>query len=263
MLTLVLVLTLGVVIAAPAMAWWEASTMVNIEGPADPVPVGSTVDLTVTEFNNGDSAYWISDPWVSLEPGGYVLNKASYYSGGDTDDDGILDVGETWEWTVPVTINADTMFTAIGHGWAQGRSDLNWDVTYGVLDDWGNMAFPNEKFELRVYVDGDGGEGCTPGYWKNHLEMWQVYGPDDNFHDIFGAGPDISLLEAVNMKGGQFKALVRHAAAALLNAAHPDVDYPYSQAEIISMVQEAYATDIWKMPKDNLVEANELGCGFD
>ena len=260
-LALSLVLVLVFSIAAPVLAWWEASTTVNIEGPAGPVPAGSTVELTVTETNDGDAYHWISDVWVSLEPGGYILNKASgYYSGGDADDDGILDYGETWEWIVPVTVSGDTLFTAIGHGYCVGNTD--WDVTYGILDDCGNMAFPNEKFELWVYVDGEG-EGCTPGFWKNHLDAWVGYAPSDNFLAIFGAGPDISLLEAVNLRGGQFNSLVRHATAALLNAAHPDVDYPYSEGDIIAMVQEAYSSGEWEMPKNDLEEANELGCDCD
>lgn len=263
-LALVLVLIMVIGMAGPVLAWWEASTTVNIEGPEDPVPAGSTVDLIVTETNDGDPAYFITEPWVSLEPGGYSLNKtSSYYTGGDIDSDDILDVGETWEWTVPVTVNEDTMFTAIGHGWAQGAWYWGWDVTYGVLDDYGNMAFPNEKFELWVYVEEDGGEGCTPGFWKNHLDAWTDYAPSDNFLAIFGVGPDISLLDAVNLNGGHFNALVRHATAALLNAASPDVDYPYSEAEIISMVQDAYSSGEWEMPKDDLEAANELGCDCD
>ena len=260
LLTLVLVLTLSIGIAAPAMAWWEANTVVNIQGPIDPVSPGSMVDLIVTEENNGDPAYWISDPWVELEPGSIVLDKSDSPSG-DVGNDGILGVGETWEWTVQVQVDADTEFVAIGHGYAQG--DPNWDVTWDVFN--GDVrAFPNERFALWIYVDGNGGggEGCTPGFWKNHLDMWAI-DPGLNFNsDIFGVGPSITLLEAVNLKGGRWNALNRHAAAAILSVAHCCVDYPYSGDDVIAIVQNAYASGQWKPAKSALSEANELGCEF-
>ena len=98
MITLILVLVMVVGMAGTVMAWWEASSKVMIQGPASPVPAGSTVSLNITETNDGHPVYWFSEPWVSLEPGGYVLNKSSdYYAGGDTGDDGIMEAGETWE----------------------------------------------------------------------------------------------------------------------------------------------------------------------
>ena len=74
------------------------------------------VDLTVTEHNNGDVD--LTSPYVNVSPGGYSLNKASaYYVSGDTGDDGILGTGETWTWVITgVVVNADTTFTANGHG---------------------------------------------------------------------------------------------------------------------------------------------------
>jgi hypothetical protein len=102
-----------------------------------------------------------------------------------------------------------------------------------------------------------GGEGCTPGYWKNHLEDWPPtgYDPADDFDATFGVDffdPDITLEEATRARGGGVKKLARHGTAALLSAAHPDVDYPFTVAEVIALVQ---AGDV-----DPLVDANELGC---
>jgi hypothetical protein len=86
--------------------------------------------------------------------------------------------------------------------------------------------------------DGDG-EGCTPGYWKNHLDAWPPtgYAPGDDFDTTFGVDlfdPDITLDDAVNAKGGKVNRLARHGTAALLSAAHPDVDYSLSVAEVIA-----------------------------
>lgn len=106
-------------------------------------------------------------------------------------------------------------------------------------------------------VPETGEEGCTPGYWKNHLSAWAGTGfsPDDDFDTTFGVdlfNPDITLNEAVRAKGGQENRLARHGTAALLSAAHAGVAYPYTVAEVIALVQAGDA--------DALEQANELGC---
>lgn len=98
-----------------------------------------------------------------------------------------------------------------------------------------------------------GGEGLTPGYWKNHLDDWPPTGfsPNDSFFGVFSeaegaaAWPepgDITLDEAVNMKGNSVNSLIRHAVAAILNAAHPDVDYNLTVGEVVALVNNAFAT---------------------
>jgi hypothetical protein len=104
-----------------------------------------------------------------------------------------------------------------------------------------------------------GGQGCTPGYWKNHLEDWGPtgYSPADIFNDVFGVsyfGASYTLDDAINQGGGGVRRLARHGTAALLNAAHPDVNYPYSVAQVIAWVQAGVA--------DPLAQANELGCSI-
>jgi hypothetical protein len=104
-----------------------------------------------------------------------------------------------------------------------------------------------------------GGEGCTPGYWKNHLSAWAATGfnPADDFDTTFGVdlfSPDITLQQAVRAKGGGVKKLARHGTAALLSAAHPSVNYPYTISEVIALVQSG--------DSDSLGDANELGCSI-
>ncbi len=101
------------------------------------------------------------------------------------------------------------------------------------------------------------GEGCTPGYWRNHFEHWPPtgYSPGDDFDSIFGVNfftPDKTLGETIWLGGGGVKKLARHGTAALLNAAHPEVAYPLSVAEVIAAVQAGDA--------DTLAAYNELGC---
>jgi len=103
-------------------------------------------------------------------------------------------------------------------------------------------------------------EGCSPGYWKNHLDVWGPTGHslDDDFDATFGVDlfePGITLGEAIRRRGGAENKLARHGTAALLSAAHPDVAYPLSVGEVIGFVQTDAA--------DILEANNELGCPLD
>jgi hypothetical protein len=101
--------------------------------------------------------------------------------------------------------------------------------------------------------------GLTPGYWKNHVEAWQVCEPGDYFDDVFSCGPHATLLDVLNTGGGKFTALNRHAVAALLNSyAFPYPDF-YTTADVIQMVQDAYSSGDWQSAKDTLEYANEYG----
>jgi ribosomal protein L31 len=110
-----------------------------------------------------------------------------------------------------------------------------------------------------------GGEGCTPGYWRqpHHYDSWVGYAPSDIFSDVFGVGPDLALGDAVELGKGGESALVRHAVAALLNAASPDVSYAMTEAEIIDLVQQAFDSGDFEAAKDLLDELNNSGCGLN
>ncbi len=116
-----------------------------------------------------------------------------------------------------------------------------------------------------------GGEGLTPGFWKNHssygpapLTGWPETGfsPDASYEAIFGvnvSGSNPTLLEALGMNGGGESALLRHSAAALLNASDAYVDYAYSAAQVIAMTQAAFANGTFETTKDLFATQNELG----
>ncbi len=120
-----------------------------------------------------------------------------------------------------------------------------------------------------------GAEGCTPGYWKNHPNSWAATGFSRgqtlesvfNVPDAYGLD-NVTLLAALSLSGGPTVAkaagvLLHHAVAALLNAAHPGVDYPRTAASIISAVNAALATGsrttILAL-KDALDRDNNRGC---
>ena len=111
------------------------------------------------------------------------------------------------------------------------------------------------------------GEGCTPGYWKQcdssnkilalrRIFQWLKAGvlPIASVNKTFGVKffPYVNLCEATNLGGGGVKRLARQGVAALLNAKHPDVDYPLSPDEVIELVRQGDA--------DTLEQFNELGC---
>jgi hypothetical protein len=102
-------------------------------------------------------------------------------------------------------------------------------------------------FELVIPPTGD--EGLTPGYWKNHLSAWHTYSPTARVDSVFTIPSalnelsDDSLLNALQYNGGKYdigaaRILLRSAVAALLNAEHPDIDYPLSSSAIINDVND-------------------------
>ena len=121
-----------------------------------------------------------------------------------------------------------------------------------------------------------GAEGCTPGYWKNHVEYpWPSgYWPSEAFDSVFNVpgapspywtslGGGISLLSVLKQGGGQEKALGRHAVAALLNAADDNVVYGYTVTQVIDMVNGALASGdstTIENTKNSLAGENERNC---
>jgi len=138
--------------------------------------------------------------------------------------------------------------------------------------------------------------GCTPGYWDKcqHLGSWAVTGffPDDVFNTVFGVTQYVNpqtnqpytLLQVLGLNGngncspdaeqpscrlqphgnaiGNMGCdpispnLGFHAVAALLNAAHPNINYGYTSGELITLFQNNYLTNPEKL-KNSLVMLNE------
>jgi hypothetical protein len=113
-----------------------------------------------------------------------------------------------------------------------------------------------------------GDEGCTPGYWKNHVESWQVYAPGATLTSVFGSDAlSGTLLDALGFGGGSGivgakRILLRAAAAALLNAAHSGVDYTETTGAIIDAVTDALGGSREEMLAlaASLDADNNLGC---
>jgi len=90
---------------------------------------------------------------------------------------------------------------------------------------------------------------CTPGYYRNlekHQHAWDDagYATTDLVNDVFGVTwypADYTLYDAIWARGGGLGKLARHGTAALLNAAHPGLNYPLSVAEVIAAFQAGNA----------------------
>lgn len=118
-----------------------------------------------------------------------------------------------------------------------------------------------------------GGEGCTPGYWKQdqHFDSWpSAYSTSTTFSSVFGRDIAIrlnkqtitnpTLLQALMAQGGNVNAAARHTVAALLNAASTGVSYDLTASEVIALFQANYPDGELDAMKDQLEKYNEQGC---
>jgi len=122
-----------------------------------------------------------------------------------------------------------------------------------------------------------GTEGCTQGYWKNHADtnprVAELEGINLNtaILDItglvLGAPDDLTIGEAVELKGGKLNALYRQAAAGVFNYYYGDpntgVYIVYIDPEdFTSFIQQALDGDV-SGAVDAIDAANNLGCPID
>jgi uncharacterized repeat protein (TIGR01451 family) len=138
--------------------------------------------------------------------------------------------------------------------------------------------FPNDITDFDTHSVSFPAQGCTPGWWKNQglgaydsptdplaiavttavADYW--YGGvapagfdgthDALFRDAFsltsaqmsavGLDPNLTLLGAIELGGGNFNALARQGTSALLNSV--SVDYPYEANQVLQMVHDAIVT---------------------
>jgi hypothetical protein len=216
--------------------------------------------------------YFVTNPGVVPLTGVTVVDDAGTpldtlddfsptFVDGDTNGNGRLDPGETWEYTADRIVTAG-QYTNVAEasGFDYGESFLD-----AATDEDTSNHFGEEQM---------GGEGCTPGFWKTHSSYgpapeagWPEtgYSPDELVDDAFDfVTPqfgDLTLLEALELEGGGVNALLRHAVAGLLNAANPNVSYFYTVNQVIQLTTDALAPggDV-EGTKDLFEYQNEMGC---
>ncbi|MCL7982577.1 MAG: hypothetical protein M8862_08645 [marine benthic group bacterium] len=101
-----------------------------------------------------------------------------------------------------------------------------------------------------------GGEGCTVSFWKKtgNSAAWTAIGlpPQTPIEELLGDVPEelanpeqkltpseLSIEQALRLRGGKVNRLVREAAAAYLNAASPDVSFDLTTAEVETLFRGA------------------------
>lgn len=112
----------------------------------------------------------------------------------------------------------------------------------------------------------EGGDGCTPGYWKqpHHFDSWpSPYDPSDLFSEHFeDAFPGMTLLQVLQNGGGGLNALGRHTVAALLNSASDGVSFELSPSDVISEFNSVFpgSKSQYETLKNRFAGLNERLC---
>jgi hypothetical protein len=219
----------------------HASASVTVTNPSTTLtesasPTSGTAPLTVTftynETNNG------TDPISGVTVTGSSCGSATYVSG-DTNTNSFLDPGETWVYTCSETFSSAGTFTD--------------NATATGTDTVDSLAAPTEIASASVTVQS-AGQGCTPGFWKNHTSVWVGYTPSEFVKTVFsaaGVAPytsvgNATLLQALGFGGGSSlvdaaQILLRSAVSAVLNSAQ--LNYPLTTSQIISEVNTALASN--------------------
>jgi hypothetical protein len=292
-------LTLALIIALTGLLLSLAAPAVMPTGgtvsAATPFPCNGTRFFASapigTEFREGDT--WQGGTFTEIEndhfmrvvqDGGDIVGR--FPPGGTFGDRATISFASTihitailWRDNDPKTGEAGWSFNGIpGPLTGDDNSivtpvDITTDTV--IIDAGGDSGGIDFCFTTPI-VDG-GGEGCTPGYWKvaQHHDSWTAtgYSTGQTLESVFDVPDSLgmdnrTLLQALGGGGGPgvtggAKILLRAAVASLLNAAHPDVDFDQSAAEVISSVNTALATlnrNTMLALATSLDEANNEGC---
>ena len=193
----------------------------KIEDPASVAAHGEGPLVVNLNVRNTDDHGWLLD-WVK-NPGtkiNTVIMKGDADSGGNY---------YFYEDQPPNGAQDANLHAAIKNGTAQGISQVT-------------FCYSKES---------EASEGCTLGYWNSHPESWpQPYGTGTLLSAPgFLSAPRFSdtLLAALLYKSGpklsdKISLLLQQGVAALLSAAHPDVDYPLTPEQVLKEVNAAIAT---------------------
>ncbi len=176
------------------------------------------------------------------------------YGPGDTSCTGTnLAAGHSGFANVPLTCGSATSaaFTTTQVG------TYNWTASYSG-DANNNPAVSACGSEQVTVTKPLGGQGCTPGFWKNpkHFSLWTTYTPTQLVGSVFNvpavfpdgtSGTSLSgatLADGLAFQGGSTingasQILLRAAIAGLLNSTNAGVAYPFTTAQIISGVNTA------------------------
>jgi len=201
----------------------------------DPTPGETRVTSPVTFSYDSSADLRVADLWIiggdseATRPNRLqVSNNADRWSTLDASDRNLWD---TDRW--PVDIPAGSGATSVQYFSEAppatpglNPSSILWEVAALRL----GTAAPSEE-----PPPGEGDEGCSPGYFKNHTASWPAaYSPGQSVASVFSAASAYPSLAS--------QILLRAGVAALLNAESSGIDYPQTTAQILTAVNNALAS---------------------
>jgi hypothetical protein len=207
--------------------------------------IGKTGTAT---YNGGGSYQNINHPWIGYtdDIGQGTTEKNWVWANGEncsnyTNWD--LETPEPNNFPAGTTENYATLLIFAGSKLGKWNDWFNdWENRY-IVEFGPNPCTPPPT----------GDQGCSHGYWKNHAESWQVYTTGQTLESVFDVPnslgmDDFTLMQALNFSGGSgvtgaARNLFKQAVGALLNAAHSEVNYPLTTAQVIAQVNTALASN--------------------
>ena len=210
---------------------------------------GSTADVTVdmTQASSGNTSvtYSFAD--------GECRNLGNFDA---TVGLGPADITAS-ESNIPTGFQFDSLRTTIvGRNGASGSVNVSTTNSFAILGADNDIGILLEFYNSEI--PSGGGEGCTPGYWKQsqHFDSWVPTGflttqtAGSVFSSLGAACPTLAgktLVDSLQGGGGanfckKVRILTRAAVAAVLNAAHLGVSYPRTVADIQAAVKTAIAS---------------------
>ena len=181
--------------------------------------------------------------------------------------DGTIGLGpadiQAAESNIPAGFQFDSLrVTVIGRNGASGSVTVGTTNGYSIVGANNDIGILLQFYNSQIPTTG-GGEGCTPGYWKqpHHFDSWVGYTQGQLFSSVFeDAYPGKTLLQVLSNNGNTAgEALGRHTVAALLNASSGSgVSYDMSTAEVIAAFNAA-----WPGTKNQLNAAKDVFAGFN
>ena len=182
---------------------------------------GATIGDFVFIDQNGDGIQQFAEPGIP----GVTVNvyqngtcSGTPYATVVTDGNGLYYVGDLAAGTYSVSAQtpagyAPTLAHAAGSTAANDSDGACNPVTLATDED-------NYDNDFGFVVALAGGQGCTPGYWKNHSTWPAPYiQGSTRFSAVFeNAFPRKTLQQVLSQGGGGLNALGRHTVSALLNA---------------------------------------------
>jgi hypothetical protein len=254
--------------------------------PGTPLAPSSTSSTASVERTAEILSFELCKDYVGTPGPSVTFNIAVDVGGNGSIDDNIVVVlangacQEFFPATIPVEYTVtEVVPTGYTASWVRTTFAQAGGVTTVEPSVAGNVAVGlagGDRGQMIVFTNtelppppGDGGEGCTPGYWKqpHHFDSWTApYTPTTLFSAVFdNAFPGMTLAQVAGLGGGGLNALGRHTVAALLNAASPGVDYDLTTTEVIDLFNAAFpgSNSAYETLKNQFEQLNQQGCSLN